>query len=107
MNEYLLKPNDLNDLRKFQRRSPYANEPPITVYLRKDIEAKALQIWGSFDALHKALLKRKEEEQKYSDSLFKLNDLSSDSNPINVFQAFFMSRNCSKITKDSMTRKLK
>jgi zinc transporter 9 len=40
MNEYLLKPNDLNELRKFQRRSPYANEPPITVYLRKDIETK-------------------------------------------------------------------
>ena len=40
MNEYLLKPNDLADLRKFQRRSPYENEPPITVYLRKDVEAK-------------------------------------------------------------------
>lgn len=85
MNEYLLKPNDLNDLRKFQRRSPYANEPPITVYLRRDIEAKyfsntslfhlilyksfrALHIWGSWDVLHKALLKRQEEEQKYIDS---------------------------------------
>jgi zinc transporter 9 len=48
MNEYLLKPNDLIDLRKFQRRSPYANEPPITVYLRKDIEAKYLFLINSF-----------------------------------------------------------
>jgi hypothetical protein len=29
---------------------------------------RALQVWGSFDVLHKALLKRKEEEQKYIDS---------------------------------------
>ncbi|CAG2118861.1 unnamed protein product [Medioppia subpectinata] len=78
MNEYLLKPIDLNDLRKFQRRSPYANEPPITVYLRKDIETKALQIWGSFDALHRALLKRKEEEQKYIDNVFHVKKLLKD-----------------------------
>ncbi|CAG2106030.1 unnamed protein product, partial [Medioppia subpectinata] len=69
---------DLNDLRKFQRRSPYANEPPITVYLRKDIETKALQIWGSFDALHRALLKRKEEEQKYIDNVFHVKKLLKD-----------------------------
>lgn len=40
MNEYLLKPADLNELRKFHRRSPYDNEPPITVYLRRDVEAR-------------------------------------------------------------------
>ena len=38
--EELLDIADLGDLRKFQRRSPYNNEPPITVYLRKDVEAK-------------------------------------------------------------------
>ena len=40
MREYALDIADLGDLRKFQRRSPYNNEPPITVYLRKDVEAK-------------------------------------------------------------------
>ena len=40
MREYALDITDLVDLRKFQRRSPYNNEPPITVYLRKDVEAK-------------------------------------------------------------------
>lgn len=40
MREYALDISDLIDLRKFQRRSPYNNEPPITVYLRKDVETK-------------------------------------------------------------------
>lgn len=40
MREYALDISDLVTLRKFQRRSPYNDEPPITVYLRKDVEAK-------------------------------------------------------------------
>lgn len=40
MREYALDIADLVDLRKFQRRSPYNSEPPITVYLRKDVELR-------------------------------------------------------------------
>ncbi|KAK8735975.1 hypothetical protein OTU49_005146 [Cherax quadricarinatus] len=40
MSEFLLKPSDLENLRKTKRRSPFENEPPITVYWWKDVEAK-------------------------------------------------------------------
>lgn len=40
MADFLLKPSDLESLRATKRRSPYENEPPITVYWRKDVEAK-------------------------------------------------------------------
>ena len=69
MNEYLLKPGDLEGLRKFQRRSPYADEPSITVYLRKDVEAKALQVWKNFDNLQRELKKRKQQQNSYRESM--------------------------------------
>lgn len=40
MSDFLLKPSDLEGLRKTKRRSPYESEPPITVYWRKDVESK-------------------------------------------------------------------
>jgi len=40
MSDFLLKPTDLESLPKTKRRSPYEFEPPITVYWRKDVEAK-------------------------------------------------------------------
>lgn len=40
MNDFFLKPSDLEVLRKTRRRSPYESEPPITVYWLKDVEAK-------------------------------------------------------------------
>lgn len=44
MTEYLLKQSDLETLPKVLRRSPYESEPPITVYYRKDVEAKAIEV---------------------------------------------------------------
>lgn len=44
MTEYLLKQSDLEMLPKVLRRSPYEAEPPITVYYRKDVEAKAIEV---------------------------------------------------------------
>lgn len=44
MTEYLLKQSDLEMLPKVLRRSPYESEPPITVYYRKDVEAKAIEV---------------------------------------------------------------
>lgn len=69
MNEYLLKPQDIQDLRKFQRRSPYESEPPINVYLRADVEARAIQVWGTWDNLQKELRKRQLLEDSYKESV--------------------------------------
>ncbi|XP_078048939.1 solute carrier family 30 member 9 isoform X2 [Augochlora pura] len=70
MSDFLLKPSDLEDLPKTKRRSPYEFEPPITVYWRKDVEAKALEVWGSKDALIKELLKKELEQKAYQQNVF-------------------------------------
>lgn len=44
MQDFLLKTNDLSGLRKTMRRSPHADEPPISVYWKRDVE----QRWGLF-----------------------------------------------------------
>lgn len=70
MSDFLLKPSDLESLPKTKRRSPYENEPPITVYWRKDVEAKALELWGSKENLAKELRKRDIERKKYQQDIF-------------------------------------
>ncbi|XP_029173902.1 zinc transporter 9 [Nylanderia fulva] len=70
MSDFLLKPSDLESLPKTKRRSPYEFEPPITVYWRKDVEAKALEVWGSREALLKELLKKEVERKIYQQNVF-------------------------------------
>lgn len=70
MAEFLLKPSDLENLRKTKRRSPFENEPPITVYWRKDVEEKAVQVWGSIEALEKEKMKREKEVKQYKENIF-------------------------------------
>lgn len=70
MADFLLKPSDLETLPKTKRRSPYEFEPPITVYWRKDVEAKALEVWGSREALLKELLKKEVERKIYQQNVF-------------------------------------
>ncbi|KAJ8954820.1 hypothetical protein NQ314_007011 [Rhamnusium bicolor] len=70
MSDFLLKPTDLETLPKTKRRSPYESEPPITVYWRKDVEAKSLEIWGSIENLQKERLKRDIERRKYQQNIF-------------------------------------
>lgn len=70
MSDFLLKPSDLESLPKTKRRSPYESEPPITVYWRKDVEAKALEIWGSPENLQRERLKRDIERKKYQQSKY-------------------------------------
>ncbi|XP_018571632.1 zinc transporter 9 [Anoplophora glabripennis] len=70
MSDFLLKPSDLESLPKTKRRSPYESEPPITVYWRKDVEAKSLEIWGSMENLQKERLKRDIERKKYQQNIF-------------------------------------
>ena len=70
MSDFLLKPSDLENLPKTKRRSPYEFEPPITVYWRKDVEAKALEVWGSREALMKELLMKELEQKAYQQNIF-------------------------------------
>ncbi|KAK6617263.1 hypothetical protein RUM43_005130 [Polyplax serrata] len=51
--EFLLKPSQLEDLQKYVRRSPYESEMTILVYNRKDVENRAISIWGSLDNLER------------------------------------------------------
>lgn len=68
MSDFLLKPADLEALPKTKRRSPYEQEPPITVYWRKDVEKKAIEVWGSRDNLLKECLKREIEKKMHQQS---------------------------------------
>lgn len=70
MSDFLLKASDLESLSKIKRRSPYEQEPPITVYWRKDVEAKAIGVWGSRENLLKEQLKREVERKKHQQNLF-------------------------------------
>lgn len=64
MSDFLLKMEHLEGLKATKRRSPYRNQAAITVYWRKDVEAKALEVWGSKDNLLKEILRR-QLERKY------------------------------------------
>ncbi|KAH8401736.1 hypothetical protein KR009_007581 [Drosophila setifemur] len=63
--DFMLTPADLESLPKIKRRSPYEQEPPMTVYWRRDVEAKALAVWGSKDNLLRERLKREVERKQY------------------------------------------
>lgn len=68
MSDFLLKASDLESLAKIKRRSPYEQEPPITVYWRKDVEARAIEVWGSRENLLRECLKREIERKKHQQS---------------------------------------
>ncbi|KAG8201051.1 hypothetical protein JTE90_002726 [Oedothorax gibbosus] len=72
MNDYLLKSGDLEGLRKITRRSPFEDNPPISVYLRRDVELKSIEVWGSQEALQRELKKRQEEDVKHKNSLLQV-----------------------------------
>ncbi|KAK5864535.1 hypothetical protein PBY51_015772 [Eleginops maclovinus] len=71
MNEFCLKPSDLEQLRKIRRRSPHDDTEAFTVFLRSDVEAKALEVWGSHEALAREKNLRKEVEREYQENIFR------------------------------------
>ncbi|XP_035525667.1 zinc transporter 9 [Morone saxatilis] len=71
MNEFCLKPSDLEQLRKIRRRSPHDDTEAFTVFLRSDVEAKAIDVWGSHEALARERNLRKEVEREYQESTFR------------------------------------
>ncbi|XP_074678524.1 proton-coupled zinc antiporter SLC30A9, mitochondrial [Strix aluco] len=71
INEFCLKSSDLDQLRKIKRRSPHDDTETFTVYLRSDVEAKSLEVWGSPEALARERKRRKEAEIRYRENLFR------------------------------------
>uniref|UniRef100_A0A8C7AEJ4 Proton-coupled zinc antiporter SLC30A9, mitochondrial n=1 Tax=Neovison vison TaxID=452646 RepID=A0A8C7AEJ4_NEOVI len=71
INEFCLKSSDLDQLRKIRRRSPHEDTESFTVYLRSDVEAKSLEVWGSPEALAREKKLRKEAEIEYRERLFR------------------------------------
>ncbi|KAF6132938.1 solute carrier family 30 member 9 [Phyllostomus discolor] len=71
INEFCLKASDLEQLRKIRRRSPHEDTESFTVYLRSDVEAKSLEVWGSREALAREKKLRKEAEIEYRERLFR------------------------------------
>ncbi|XP_060680509.1 proton-coupled zinc antiporter SLC30A9, mitochondrial isoform X2 [Hemiscyllium ocellatum] len=71
LNEFCLKPSDLEQLRKIKRRSPHDDTETFTVYLRSDVEAKALDVHGSLEALARAKKQRQSEEIAHKENLFR------------------------------------
>ncbi|CAB1439411.1 unnamed protein product [Pleuronectes platessa] len=71
MNEFCLKPSDVENLRKIRRRSPHDDTEAFTVFLRSDVEAKALDVWGSQEALAREKNIRKEVEREYQENIFR------------------------------------
>uniref|UniRef100_W5L2Z1 Proton-coupled zinc antiporter SLC30A9, mitochondrial n=2 Tax=Astyanax mexicanus TaxID=7994 RepID=W5L2Z1_ASTMX len=71
MNEFCLKPSDLEKLRKIRRRSPHDDTEAFTVFLRSDVEAKALDVWGSTEALARERKLRSEVERQYQENIFR------------------------------------
>lgn len=70
MSDFLLKPSDLESLPKTKRRSPYEQEPPITVYWRRDVEQLAIVKWGSRENLLRECLTREIEKKKHQQGEF-------------------------------------
>lgn len=68
LSDFLLKLSDLDSLPKTKRRSPYEQEPPIIVYWRKDVEAKAIEVWGSRENLLRECLKREIDKKRHQQS---------------------------------------
>ncbi|CAL9707226.1 unnamed protein product [Knipowitschia caucasica] len=71
MNEFCLKPSDLDQLRKIRRRSPHDDTEAFTVFLRSDVEAKALDVWGSVEALARERNLRSQVEREYEENIFR------------------------------------
>ncbi|XP_060654434.1 proton-coupled zinc antiporter SLC30A9, mitochondrial [Drosophila nasuta] len=70
ISDFMLSASDLEKLPKIKRRSPYEQEPPMTVYWRRDVEAKALEVWGSRESIVRERLKRELERKQYQQNVF-------------------------------------
>lgn len=74
MQDFLLKAEHLNGLRMTTRRSPSGFNHSINVYWRKDVEAKAMEVWGSWANLENEMTKREEQKMKHREIITRIFD---------------------------------
>jgi len=80
-NEYLLKPTDLTNLKQHHRRNPfdeYGAFENINVYLKRDVEERALQVWGSLENIAKEKEKLKKEYDHHRQQVFNMKKTLKD-----------------------------
>ncbi|XP_067944192.1 proton-coupled zinc antiporter SLC30A9, mitochondrial-like [Watersipora subatra] len=65
MREYLLTPGELSSLWSTTKRSPYEKSHPITLYLRRDVEKRAKEKYGSLEVLEQEKEKARRQEDLY------------------------------------------
>lgn len=64
---------ELESLIKYKRRNPfdeYGKSELINVYLKSEVEAKALSIWGSMENIQKEKEKRRREYDQQRQTVF-------------------------------------
>ena len=62
-------------MRQYKRRNPfdeYGQEELISVYLRSDVEKKAVEVWGTLETLNKEKEKRHIEYESQRQAVFNL-----------------------------------
>lgn len=65
ISDYLLSVSDLDGLRKSFMRNAYSSDiAPNYCYLKSDIEKRAMEVWGSMEAMERERRKRKEEMEE-------------------------------------------
>lgn len=65
----------MEGLQTYKRRNPfdeYGGQELITVFLRSEVEAKAINVWGSIEDLNREKEKRRIEYEKRRQDVFKL-----------------------------------
>uniref|UniRef100_A0A3Q3FCI0 Proton-coupled zinc antiporter SLC30A9, mitochondrial n=1 Tax=Labrus bergylta TaxID=56723 RepID=A0A3Q3FCI0_9LABR len=55
----------------YQTAEPHDDTEAFTVFLRSDVEAKAIDVWGSHEALARERNLRKEVEKEYQENIFR------------------------------------
>jgi len=71
LNDYLLRPQDLDGLRMTSRRSAFDSNVPDKVYWRKDVEARAVARWGSLEKIELEKEIREEETEESNFPIYK------------------------------------
>lgn len=67
--------SDLESLKKYKRRNPfdeYGYNELMNVYLRSEVEKKAISVWGSLENLKKEKEKRRIEYERQKQAVFNL-----------------------------------
>jgi len=78
MTEYSIRPEDLEGLPKFTRRSPFEGASEITVYLRSDVEKKAIEVFGSREKLELRQREKADEDDATKQRIYEMKRILRD-----------------------------